>query len=151
MSRLLAVAVVLAALGLSNSAAGSAQVPHFVDVTAAAGINVMGLGNMSAWFDLTGDGRPDLLASNSSIPSQRTWLYRNNGDGTFTDISQPSGLADAWIRSVAIGDYDNDGWPDIAATAYVFNERTQLWHNNGDRAFTEVGQQSGMKAGASFW
>ncbi len=131
----------------ARPAEAAPQVPHFTDVTTAAGIHVSGLGNASAWFDYNADGRLDLLATNSSIPSERTWLYRNDGDGTFTDVSQQSGLANASIRSVAIGDYDNDGWPDIAATGYGFSERTQLWHNNGDGTFTEVGRFAGMKTG----
>src|SRR5437762_3528173 len=139
--RSVVVVVLMALASIAPSggpATASPQVPRYSEATAGSGIDVTGLGNASAWADLTGDGRLDLLASNSSIPSQRTWLYRNNGDGTFTDISQASGLANASIRSVAIGDYDNDGWADIAATGYGFNERTQLWHNNGDRTFTEV-------------
>src|SRR2546425_4562501 len=113
-------------------------VPHFTDVTAGSGIDVTGLGNASSWIDYDGDGDLDLLATNSSIPTADTWLYRNDGGGHFTDVTQAAGLGPAQIRSVAWGDYDNDGRPDLAATAYTFNDRTRLYHNNGGTTFTDV-------------
>jgi hypothetical protein len=135
----------IAALGLPKPAA--ARIPHFVDVTGPSGIDVTGLGNASAWIDYNADGRLDLLATNSSVPTPRTWLYRNDGGGRFTDVTGAAGLGQAALRSVAWGDYDDDGWPDLAGTPYGFSARTLLYHNRGDGTFKEVGLKAGMKTG----
>ena len=77
------------------------------------------------------DGVPDLL-------------YRNNGDGTFTDVSKKAGIANPAGKGlgVAFGDFDNDGWPDI----YVANDtvRNFLYHNNGDGTFTDLAYSAGV-------
>src|SRR5207249_521027 len=108
-------------------------------------------GNASAWVDYDGDGDMDLLASNSSIPNSETWLYRNDGGGHFTDVTQAAGLAGVSTRSVAEADYDNDGHIDFAATTYSSGARTRLYRNNGDGTFTEIGQQAGMKGANIPW
>jgi hypothetical protein len=77
-------------------------------------------------------------------PGVTSVLYHNNGDGTFTDVSQKSGIAKLAGRGlgVAFADYDNDGWTDI----YVANDSMQcfLYHNNGDGTFTETGIAAGV-------
>ena len=74
-------------------------------------------------------------------------LYRNNGDGSFTDVSVTAGIADTNGKGLGVvcGDYDNDGWPDI----YVANDRTPnlLYHNNADGTFTEVALMTGVAYG----
>jgi enediyne biosynthesis protein E4 len=117
--------------------AAPGAIPHFTDITVAAGIDVTGLGNASSWVDYDGDADLDLLATNSDF-SSRVWLYRNDGDGTFTDVTGAAGLSGLSIRSVAWGDYDNDGWVDFAATTYQGNGRTQLFHNRGDGTFAHL-------------
>ncbi len=80
----------------------------------------------------------------------RYWnrLYRQNKDGTFTDVTEQAGLADAgngnYGMGVAVGDYDNDGYPDIYVTSYGKNI---LYHNNGDGTFTDVTAKAGVAAG----
>ncbi len=75
-------------------------------------------------------------------------LYRQNKDGTFTDVTEQAGLADAgdtnYGMGVAVGDYDNDGFPDIYVTNYGKNI---LYHNNGDGTFTDVTAKAGVAAG----
>ncbi len=74
-------------------------------------------------------------------------LYRQNRDGTFTDVTASAGLSDAgnnYGMGVAVGDYDNDGFPDLYVTNYGHNT---LYHNNGDGTFTEVTAQAGVAAG----
>jgi hypothetical protein len=103
-----------------------------------------------ALFDYDGDGYLDIyLVGGAAIPSlvktgPEYWnrLYHNNQDGTFTDVTEKAGLAGAGYGSgVAIGDYDNDGWPDVFLANVTGN---QLFHNNGDGTFTEVTAKAGV-------
>ena len=106
-----------------------------------------------ALLDYDGDGYLDVyLVGGASIPSLIKdspvyWnrLFHNNHDGTFTDVTVKAGLAGAGYGSgVAVGDYDNDGWPDIFLANVTGN---QLFHNNGDGTFTDVTAKAGL-AGA---
>ena len=106
-----------------------------------------------ALFDYDNDGYLDVLVVNgAAIPSlqkesPKYWnrLYHNNHDGTFTDVTESAGIAGAgYGMGVAVGDYDNDGWPDI----YVVNVgRNQLFHNNGNGTFTDVTDKAGVGGG----
>lgn len=106
-----------------------------------------------ALFDYDNDGYLDVYVVNgAAIPSlekesPKYWnrLYHNNRDGTFTDVTEAAGIAGAgYAMGVAIGDYDNDGWPDI----YVVNTgKNQLFHNNGNGTFTDVTGKAGVAGG----
>jgi hypothetical protein len=102
-----------------------------------------------AIFDYNNDGNMDLLLVNTGdslfyhpkTPHPHA-LYRNNGDGTFTDVTEKAGItADLFAMGVAIGDYDGDGYQDIFITGY---EKCVLYHNNGDGTFTDVTAASGI-------
>jgi hypothetical protein len=103
-----------------------------------------------AIFDYDNDGLPDLYFVNGArIPELRKTgpeyynrLYRNNGDGTFTDVTEQAGVkADGYSMGVAAADYDNDGWEDL----YVVGvNRNYLFHNNGDGTFTDVAEKAGL-------
>jgi hypothetical protein len=104
-------------------------------------------------LDYDGDGWLDIyLVNGAAIPSLQKesaayWnrLYRNNHDGTFTDVTERAGVAGSgYGMGVAIGDYDNDGRPDIFLANVTGN---QLFHNNGDGTFTDVTAKAGL-AGA---
>jgi len=106
-----------------------------------------------ALFDYDGDGYLDVyLVGGAAIPSliKETpvyWnrLFHNNHDGTFTDVTVKAGLAGSGYGSgVAVGDFDNDGWPDLFLANVGSN---QLFHNNGDGTFTDVTAKAGL-AGA---
>ena len=106
-----------------------------------------------ALLDYDGDGYLDIyLVNGAAIPSLQKdslmyWnrLYRNNHDGTFTDVTERAGVAGAgYGMGVAVGDYDNDGRPDIFLANVTAN---QLFHNNGDGTFTDVTRKAGL-AGA---
>ncbi len=106
-----------------------------------------------ALLDYDGDGFLDIyLVNGAAIPSLKKespayWnrLYRNNHDGTFTDVTERAGVAGAgYGMGVAVGDYDNDGRPDLFLANVTAN---QLLHNNGDGTFTDVTAKAGL-AGA---
>src|ERR1700690_1337464 len=146
----------------------------FTDVTEKAGVGAEGLFGMGvAVGDYDNDGFPDLLL----LGYGRCILYRNNGDGTFADVTAKAGVANSgkWASSAAWFDYDNDGRLDLVIANYVdwsadenfwcgehapgqrsychpdnfHGEAPTLFHNNGDGTFTDVSKTSGvgLKAG----
>jgi len=103
-----------------------------------------------ALFDYNNDGLLDIFFTNgAAIPSLEKngpayWnrLFRNNGDGTFTDVTEKAGLQGlGYSMGVAAGDYDNDGFVDLYVTGF---NRNQLLHNNGDGTFTDVTDKAGV-------
>lgn len=146
----------------------------FTDVTEKAGLSGAKMdgkkmwSTAAGWFDYNNDGLLDLLVVNyckwevdkdpycslksgvraychpKLYPSLHNTLYRNNGDGTFTDVSEETGIAEHMGKgmSVSFADYDRDGFPD----AFVANDTTPafLFHNRGGKRFEEVGVQAGV-------
>jgi enediyne biosynthesis protein E4 len=104
-----------------------------------------------AFFDYDNDGWMDIYLVNSgrsdffSPPAPlRNALYRNNRDGTFTDVTEKAGVgAGGFGQGVAVGDYDRDGFADLYVTQYG---RSILFHNNGDGTFTDVTEKAGVAA-----
>ena len=146
----------------------------FTDVTAKAGVAAPGWASSAVWFDYNNDGLLDLFVGqfvrfskeenkpcgihddgrhHYCIPQiyqpMPSWLFRNNGDGTFTDVSKVSGIADhlgkAW--GVVATDINNDGWLDL----FVTNDTTAnfLFVNSGKGTFTEVGTEAGVAFSAN--
>jgi hypothetical protein len=134
---------------------------HFVDVAAAAGLNapviyggveskkyiLEATGCGCAFIDYDNDGWIDIfLLSGTRLdgdpPGATNRLYKNNRDGTFTDVTEKAGLkAVGWASGVCIGDYNNDGFEDIFCTYFGQN---RLYRNNGDGTFTEVTKAAGL-------
>jgi len=148
--------------GLASTRA--AQADQFVEVSAGAGINftltsggpekryiieAKGGGGI-AWIDYNNDNFPDLFLVDGSTfehwrrgDSPRSRLYRNNGDGNFTDVSASSGLDRAgWGMGACVGDYDNDSNDDLYVTYYAGNV---LYRNNGKGAFTDITDTAGVR------
>jgi enediyne biosynthesis protein E4 len=158
----LACAAVLATFAIeAASTAGSANQVVFTDVTSQAGIKFVHnagksgkkylpetMGSGAAFFDADGDGWIDVLLINSKDWTPRgrrstAALYRNNHDGTFTDITKGSGLdVEMYGIGVAVGDYDNDGRDDVYITAL---EGDRLFHNEGHGKFKDVTASSGIR------
>jgi hypothetical protein len=120
----------------------------FTDITAQAGINNPAKGACVAMVDYDGDGYIDIYVGNGGAflepLGMPNILYRNNGDGTFTDVAAQAGIADErQTQGAAFGDVDNDGDPDL----YVANDFgiNALYLNNGDGTFQDVTQTAGVK------
>jgi hypothetical protein len=112
-----------------------------------------------ALFDYDNDGWLDIfLVNGSTVDSARrqpppssdlshnypfhNYLFHNNGDGTFTDVTERAGLAHAgWGQACCVGDYDNDGFDDLFVTYWG---RNVLFHNNGDGTFTDVTERAAV-------
>jgi len=114
-------------------------------------------GSGIAFFDYDQDGWLDIYLTNGSRldaqwpPGQAptTHLYKNNRDGTFTDVTAKSGLGrSGWQTGVCVGDYDNDGWDDLFCTFWGHNI---LFHNNGDGTFTDVTKKAGLYQEKGRW
>jgi hypothetical protein len=137
---------------------------QFVDVAKEAGLTVPNVwgdpnhkkyiieakGSGLAFFDYDHDGWLDIYLTNGSR-LEKPWpagqaptshLYKNNRDGTFTDVTAKSGLArTGWQTGVCVGDYDNDGWDDLFCCFWGHNV---LFRNNGDGTFTDVTRKAGV-------
>lgn len=146
--------------------------PQFTDVTAITGIRFQHLSapekkyiieSMSGGallIDYDRDGWLDIYFTNAPTVAMalagetaKSALYRNNRDGTFTDVSEKAGVANpGWAMGGAVGDYDNDGWPDMYITCFGPNV---LYRNNRDGTFSDVTTKAGVgdprwSAGAAF-
>ena len=149
-----------------DAAATAPQLPRctFVDVASEAGLNVPNVwggvdhkryiieakGSGLAFFDYDNDGWLDIYLTNGTRldanwppgKAPTSHLYKNNRDGTFTDVTEKSGLArTGWQTGVCVGDYDNDGWDDLFCCFWGHNI---LFHNNGDGTFTDVTRKAGV-------
>jgi len=122
----------------------------YIDITASAGLSMSShLSFCSIIFDYNNDGFQDIYISNDK-PDNLNILYKNNGDGTFDDVSEYSG-AGIGINAMTttIGDYNNDGWFDI----YITNtpEGNELLRNNGDGTFTNVAEATATTFNSVGW
>ncbi len=139
----------------------------FADIAAKAGLgewkHQMGspekryildaIGSGVALLDYDNDGWLDIYLVNGSTddaqegkaPPPHAALFHNNHDGTFTNVAAKAGVEnDRWGFGVAVGDYDNDGWPDLYVTNFGKN---RLYHNNHDGTFTDVAEKAGVTLG----
>jgi enediyne biosynthesis protein E4 len=139
----------------------------FQDIAAKAGLttwrHTMGSPNKQFIVEATGsgvalldydqDGWLDIYMVNGSTfdalsgktPSPHAALFHNNHDGTFTDVAAKAGVTnERWGMGVAVGDYDNDGWPDLFVANFGKN---RLYHNNHDGTFTDTAEKAGVQLG----
>ena len=122
---------------------GSPEKKFIID-TDGSGVGLIDYDN-DGWLDIymVNGSTFDALDGKQSPPHAA--LFHNNHDGTFTDVAAKAGVTnDRWGFGVAIGDYDNDGWPDIFVTNYGNN---RLYHNNHNGTFTDVAEKAGVTLG----
>jgi hypothetical protein len=155
---------VLAVNRFGGSPSGSqtdAPLPQLVDITASTGIKfdhlsspeqkyiVESMSGGVALIDYDRDGWPDIYFTNAQSVDMalagkkaRSALYHNNHDGTFTDVTDKAGVGyPCWAMGAVVGDYNNDGWPDLLVTCFG---GVVLYRNNGDGTFTDVTKQAGL-------
>jgi hypothetical protein len=147
--------------------------PQLVDITASTGITfehlsspeqkfiVESMSGGVALIDYDRDGWPDIYLTNAQTVEMalagkkaRSALYHNNHDGTFTDVTDKAGVGyPCWAQGAVVGDYNNDGWPDLLVTCFG---GVVLYRNNGDGTFSDVTKAAGLSgdtqwsAGAAF-
>jgi hypothetical protein len=149
---------------LDSKPPGEEEQVQFVDVAQQAGLNVPNVwgsdtnkryiieakGSGIAFFDYDNDGWLDIYLTNGSRLGEKwpedkaptSQLFKNNRDGTFTNVTEKSGLArTGWQTGVCVGDYDNDGWDDLFCCFWGHNI---LFRNNGNGTFTDVTRKAGV-------
>ena len=148
-----------------KTAAAAAEVnvplPELVDITDSTGIKfnhlsspeqkyiVESMSGGVALIDYDRDGWPDIFFTNAQSVEMalagkkaRSALYHNNRDGTFTDVTETAGVGyPCWAMGAIVGDYNNDGWPDLLVTCFG---GVVLYRNNGNGTFTDVTKQAGL-------
>ena len=137
--------------------------PELADIIASTGIHFDHVSSPEQKFivesmsagvtliDYDADGLPDIYFTNAQNTEMalhghkaRSALYHNNGDGTFTDVTDKAGVGyPCWAMGAVVGDYDNDGKPDLLVTCFG---GVVLYHNNGDGTFSDVTQKAGLAA-----
>jgi enediyne biosynthesis protein E4 len=150
--------------GAKATTCSGRPVPQLEDITEKAGIHfrhigapekryiIESMGGGVILIDYDRDGWPDIYFTNAPTfemarkhQSARGALYHNNHDGTFTDVTEKSGLANpGFAMGGAVGDFDNDGWPDLYITCLGGNH---LYRNNGDGTFADVTSKAGVADG----
>jgi len=157
------------AVAQDQQTAKNPPVANFVDVAEKSGLTMATVfggkdskkyiiettGTGVAIFDYDNDGWPDIFLVNGTTldgfpkgKAPTNHLYRNNHDGTFSDVTAKAGLtATGWGQGVCVGDYDNDGWEDLYVTYYGKN---RLYHNQGG-VFTEVTEDAGVAGTGKAW
>src|SRR6202050_2995598 len=145
----------------SNLAVVGTPLPQLVDIIGTTGIKfdhlsspehkyiVESMSGGVALIDYDRDGWPDICFTNAQSvemalagKKSRSALYHNNHDGTFTDVTDRAGVGfPCWAMGAIVGDYNNDGWPDLLVTCLG---GVVLYRNNGDGTFTDVTKQAGL-------
>lgn len=127
---------------------GDAKTKPYIIETTGGGVAI---------FDYNNDGWPDIFVTSGTTLGAKpgdpmaptSHLYRNNGDGTFTDVTKQAGLAvSGWGQGVCVGDYNNDGYEDLYVTYWGQNH---LFRNNGNGTFTDVTKEAGVSGPANGW
>jgi enediyne biosynthesis protein E4 len=122
---------------------GTSEKPYIIEAT-GSGVCLIDYDH-DGWLDIYLVNGSSYDAMDGKTEPPHAALFHNNHDGTFTDVSAKAGVTnDRWGYGCAVGDYDNDGWPDLYVTNYGAN---RLYHNNRDGTFTDVAEKAGVTLG----
>jgi hypothetical protein len=158
----------LSLLFLSFLLLGDSTTIRFIDVASQAGLTIPNTfggkekkdyilestGTGAAIFDYNGDGANDIFLANGTVfkpagPAAHSQLYRNDGKGHFTEVGQEAGFTrTGWAQAACVGDFDNDGHPDLFVTYYGANS---LYRNRGDGKFTDVTAAATLPVTGARW
>jgi hypothetical protein len=117
---------------------------NFIIETTGSGVALLDYDH-DGWLDIYLVNGSTYEAEDGKAEPPHAALFHNNHDGTFTDVAAKAGVTNGrWGYGVAVGDYDNDGWPDLYVTNFGKN---RLYHNNHDGTFTDVAEQAGVTLG----
>ncbi len=117
---------------------------NFILETVGSGVALLDYDN-DGWLDIYLVNGSSVDAENGKAKPGHAALFHNNHDGTFTDVTAKAGVAnDRWGFGAVVGDFDNDGWPDLYVTNYGKN---RLYRNNHDGTFTDVAEKAGVAVG----
>ncbi len=116
----------------------------FIVETNGSGVALLDYNN-DGWLDIYLVNGSTLAALDGKEPAPKAALFRNNHDGTFTDVAEQAGVTnERWGYGVSVADFNNDGWPDIFVTNYGKN---RLYRNNHDGTFTDIAEKAGVALG----
>lgn len=122
---------------------GTPEKPYILE-TIGSGVALIDY-DRDGWLDIYLVNGSTYEALDGTVTPPHAALFHNNHDGTFTDVTAQAGVAnDRWGFGVAVGDFDNDGWPDLYVANYGKN---RLYHNNHDGTFTDIGETAGVTLG----
>jgi hypothetical protein len=131
--------------GGSNGPDDSPDLPIFINVIGDAGIGDIGsLGQTAAWGDFNSDGCQDLFVANTDFVTPNVFLFENNCDGTFRNVTSESGISDIPLRSAAWADFDNDGRLDLIVGTIMVSAPPILYKNLDGSTFLDVSRDRGL-------
>ena len=135
--------------GSSGEKTDMSNLPEFKNVSASNNINfseISSLGQIATFGDINNDNYLDFVAGNARSRPQNTFVYLNNKDNTYLNITANSGLSDTRNRSATFADYNNDGLLDVAIGTIQVSSPPVLYKNEGDLKFTDVSEAAGLTA-----
>jgi len=131
-------------LSCPDNSDDSIPLPIFANIIGNGIGSVGGFGQTAAWGDFNNDGCLDLFVANTDSGSPNVFLYKNNCDGTFADITADSGLIDVAVRSVSWADFDNDGLLDLVVSTIMATAPPILYKNLDGNFFQDVSVEAGI-------
>jgi len=153
--KLLTIAFLLILINMLYACGGSSEktdmsnLPDFSNMTKSAHISfaeISSLGQISTFGDINNDNYPDFIAGNAKSRPANTFLYLNNKDNTFLNITTNSGVVNTRNRSAAFADYNNDGFLDLVIGTIQVSSPPVLYKNEGDLQFKDVSEEAGLTA-----
>lgn len=140
-----ALAILTSCSGASSGSNDSSNLPDFENVSASVGLFDLGsLGQTASWGEFNGDGFQDLIVANVDLDPPNVFLFRNNEDAEFSDVTLDSGISDTPLRSAAWADFDNDDLLDLVVGTIKSGDPPILYKNSGAGIFQDLSLDAGI-------